>query len=231
MTDSRSYFEEIAPRWDEMRQRFFSDELRQKVLAAGEVDAGSSAADLGAGTGFLTAGLLELGAAVIAVDQAAAMLTEMRKRFAGAPGLDLRQGAADRLPIRDGEVDRAFANMVLHHVEDPALAIREMARILGPGGRLVVSDLDCHDFEFLRREQHDRWLGFERSLVRRWFEEAGLENVRIFDAAETCCAESECGSETAQVTIFIASGDRPLAAASPHGSSVQTREAKGGDTP
>ena len=100
----------------------------------------------------------------------------------------------------------AFANMHLHHVPAPGEAVKEMARTLGPGGRLVNTDLDAHDFEFLREEHHDRWMGFERSDIERWFREAGLSGVSVEDARESCCAESASGAESASVSIFAASG-------------------------
>lgn len=56
-----------------------------------------------------------------------------------------------------------FANMCPHHVENPPEAIREMARVVQPGGRLVITDLEPHDFTFLREEHHDRWMGFARA--------------------------------------------------------------------
>jgi len=75
--------------------------------------------------------------------------------------------------------------MCLHHVENPLAAIKEMRRILKRGGKLVITDMDEHQFEFLRAEQHDRWLGFKREDVKRWFLEAGLKNVTVNAAGET----------------------------------------------
>ena len=54
-----------------------------------------------------------------------------------------------------------------------------MVRILKPGGELVITDMDEHEFKFLKEEHHDRWMGFKREDVRRWFEEAGLKNVIV----------------------------------------------------
>lgn len=98
--------------------------------------------------------------------------------------------------------------MYLHHVESPSKAIKEMKRILKPGGKLVISDMDKHEFEFLLKEHHDRWTGFERENIMKWFAEAGLKNVKAVCVSQCCCAESDDGSETATVSIFVASGEK-----------------------
>jgi ubiquinone/menaquinone biosynthesis C-methylase UbiE len=98
--------------------------------------------------------------------------------------------------------------MYLHHVASPPQAIKEMVRLLKPGGKLVITDLDAHNFEFLRTEQHDRWLGFRREDVRRWFTAAGLKNVVVDCVGENCCAQSSCGCQSASVSIFVASGEK-----------------------
>lgn len=71
----------------------------------------------------------------------------------------------ESLPIADEAVDYVFANMYLHHVESPPEAIKEMARILKPEGRLIIADLDVHAFQFLKDEHHDRWMGFKREDI------------------------------------------------------------------
>jgi SAM-dependent methyltransferase len=84
-----------------------------------------------------------------------------------------------------------------------------MARILKPGGRLVITDLDRHDFDFLRTEHCDRWMGFDRPDVGRWFTETGLVDVKIDCVGENCCAASQSGCGEAAVSIFVASGTLP----------------------
>ena len=205
---SKDYFNQVASQWDEMRTAFFSEAVRERAYAVAGVMSGQIAADIGAGTGFIAEGLVQRGLRVICVDQSEAMLAMLRKKFAAAGNVDFRQGEAESLPIPDASLDAVFANMYLHHVEDPARAVREMARPLKPGGRLVITDLDEHGFDFLRREHHDRWMGFIRGDVRRWFEEAGLLDVAVEGVGERCTSQSSSGSETASVSIFVASGTK-----------------------
>ena len=124
--------------------------MRDRALAVANVHEDRIAADIGCGTGFITEGLVQRGLSVIAVDGSEAMLSQMKQKFACMNLIDYRLGEAGSLPIQDQTVDYAFANMYLHHVDVPPEAIREMARILKPGGVLVITDLDVHGFEFLR---------------------------------------------------------------------------------
>jgi len=209
--DRKEFFNNIASRWDEMRASFFSEPVREKAYAAAGIQAGQLAADVGAGTGFITEGLLRRGLRVISIDQSQAMLAELRRKFV-SPNLETRWGLAENLPLDSGSVDAVFANMYLHHVEQPARALQEMARLLKSGGRLVITDLDEHQFEFLRSEQYDRWLGFSRQDVRAWLQAAGLEQVTVDCLGENCCATSGDHAQAASVSIFIACGVKGQAA-------------------
>ncbi len=203
---SKDYFDRVAQDWDDMRENFFSDEVRVTALSTAAVQKGKIAADIGAGTGFISESLIRAGLQVIAVDQSEAILKEMKRKFAGIETIDYRIGQAQNLPISDATVDYAFANMCLHHVESPSEAIAEMVRILKPAGKLVITDLDEHEFDFLREEHHDRWMGFKRADIVAWFQSAGLREIRI-DSIGTCCeAQSSCGGEFASIGIFVASG-------------------------
>ena len=145
---------------------------------------------------------------VIAVDESEKMLDELRRRIP-VSGVERRVGSAERIPIEDESVDYVFANMLLHHVEEPSRAVREMARVLRPGGVVVITDLDSHEFEFLTTEQHDRWKGFERESVSSRLRGAGLTNVTVESLGEDCCSKSSKGDAEATVSIFIASGRKP----------------------
>ena len=205
--ETREYFESVADKWDEMRQTFFGPGVRDAAIAAAEITPSSVVVDVGVGTGFLASGALAAGARVIGIDSSPRMLEEAKKHF-GAQRFEARLGDVESLPVDTGEVDGVMANMVLHHAADPPGAIREMTRILKPGGRIVITDADTHQHEWLRTEQHDRWLGFARSDIARWFSDAGLVNVTVADTCETCCPISECGTK-AEITIFLARGVKP----------------------
>lgn len=132
---SKDFFDRVARDWDEMRERYFSEDVREGALAVAGVLQGRIAADIGAGTGFISQGLVREGLRVIAIDQSEAILNEMKRKFGDIGVIDYRIGNAEDLPIPDEAVDYTFANMCLHHVERPPVAIREMARILKPGGQ------------------------------------------------------------------------------------------------
>ena len=94
----------------------------------------------------------------------------------GASNVDLVVGEASRLPLEDGAVDAAFANMVLHHDEDPEAMLREMARVVRPGGTVAITDEVAHHYTWMREEHADVWLGVGRGQVGRYFATIGLED-------------------------------------------------------
>ena len=207
--DSKSYFEDISGEWDQMRECFFSEKVREAACTIAEVQSGKSAADIGAGTGFLTEELLSRDLRVVAVDQSSEMLDLMQRKFLHSNDIEYKQAQADeRIPLPDNSVDYAFANMYLHHVESPLEAIREMARITTFGGRVVITDLDAHTYEFLREKHHGRWMGFERVDITVWLKEAGLKEAGIDCIGEDCCDTPCDGTTTARISIFGAWGTK-----------------------
>ena len=208
IVESREYFDAVASRWDDLRASFFSDAVREKAFSLAQLQPGGTAADIGAGTGVMTEGLVRLGLKVIAIDQSAAMIEQMRSKFGSEPSIEYRQADAESLPLDGNAVDYVFANMYLHHAENPSRAIAEDASVLKEGGKLIVTDLDEHGFELLRIEQKDRWLGFKRPDVRAGFEDAGLTDVGVDRVGADCCANSESNKVSARASIFVAWGAR-----------------------
>jgi ubiquinone/menaquinone biosynthesis C-methylase UbiE len=203
----KDYFKEVAEEWDELRQGYFTEEVREAAIARAGLTPEAVVADVGTGTGFMLAGLLPLVKKAYGFDASPEMLEVARRNLAGAGNVELRVSEGDSLPLPDGSLDAAFANMYLHHTPDPAAAVAELARVVKPGGRLVLTDLDSHDHEWMRAEMADVWMGFDRGQVEEWFSQAGLVDVRVESAETSCCGTSSCGDEAA-ISVFVASGTR-----------------------
>jgi ubiquinone/menaquinone biosynthesis C-methylase UbiE len=211
---ARDYFDRVADDWDSIRAGYFTEALRDSAIARAYLRPEMEVADVGCGAGFIAAGLAPIVHRVHALDGSQAMLDVARRNLAAYNNVDYQLTDGSILPLPDASVDAAFANMVLHHCPDPAATLREMARILRPGGRIVITDMDRHDHEWMRAEMADEWLGFERAQVKRWLREAGLVNVLVTCSSQTCCATAQCAPDgRAEISVFIATGARPVSGA------------------
>ena len=119
-------------------------------------------ADLGAGEGTIAQLLAQRARRVIAIDNSPKMVEfgAALARKNGIANLEYRLGDLENVPIRTGTVDVAFLSQALHHAAHPERAIAEAWRILRPGGRAAVLDLNRHHLEEAREMYADLWLGF-----------------------------------------------------------------------
>lgn len=172
---SRDFFEKVAGKYGALTQPGGGWEALAAGLAAGF--AGRDVADLGAGEGALSLLLARFARSVTAVDQSKAMLREVRAK-AGRAGVGGRvkvaEGDLEDLPLPRASMDAVFMSQALHHAARPSHAVAEAARVLRPGGRLVVLDLVRHEQDWTREQWADQWLGFEADEVKQWMEQAGL---------------------------------------------------------
>jgi len=200
---TRTFFDAVGPEWDALRKVFNDDALRARAVAH-LVPAGLRVADIGTGTGILAAELARLGLRVVAIDHSARMLEAANAKLTaeGVKGVELRQGEASQLPLESSSVDAAFAHMVLHYLPSPSDALREMARVVVPGGKIVIVDFVAHEHEWMRHELGVTWLGFAEQELRGWFDEARLEGFRY---------ETRAGDSSARdlPATFIASAHKP----------------------
>jgi ArsR family transcriptional regulator len=138
-------------------------------------------ADLGCGEGYLTVEASRFASRVIAVDRSDEVLKRARAlaRRRKVSNVTWRRGEIEKVPIRDGGVDVAILSQALHHAADPARAAAEAARIVAPGGKVLVLDLRAHGEGWVRDRLGDRWQGFEDNALARLLKDAGLEGVRV----------------------------------------------------
>lgn len=175
---AQSFFARLAPDWDRVR----SLQAPEASVEAAILEAlGSKPVrrflDLGTGTGRMLQLIAPRAARSVGLDASHAMLSVARANLekAGLTRIELRQGDIYAPPFPPDAFDLIITHQVLHYLDDPARAIREAARLLAPGGRLLVVDFASHNLEFLREHQAHRRLGFAREQVSGWIEEAGLD--------------------------------------------------------
>jgi ArsR family transcriptional regulator len=198
-TKSQQFFASAAGQWDRLRQDLFGAASYLHALP-GLLDPEWTIGDLGCGTGQVAASLAPHVARVIAVDRSEDMLQAARRRLGDLANVEVRRGALEALPVQDGELDAATLLLVLHHLSDPAEALREAARALKPGGRVLISDMLPHDREVYRQQMGHVWLGFSRESLGRMLDAAGFEKVRITAMPPDATAKGPA--------LFVASGSK-----------------------
>lgn len=199
------YFAAVADHWDEIRSGYFTEQMRDAAIAKADLPPKAVVADVGTGTGFVAQGLALRAAKVIGFDASPEMLAVARRNLAAVGNVEWREAPGDQLPVATDTLDGVFANMYLHHAPDPSAAIKELARVIKPGGVVCITDLDQHDHEWQREQMADRWLGFARDDIRRWFADAGLKQIDVDCAEGTCNA---CGPDgtVEPLSVFVAIG-------------------------
>lgn len=136
-------------------------------------------ADLGCGEGFLTLEVARWARHVTAVDRSAEVIARARQiaRRRRSRNIRWKRGELEKLPLGDGTVDLALLSQALHHATDPSRALAETHRVLRPGGKVLVLDLDAHEETWVRQTLGDRWLGFTRDQLSDLLEAAGFTDL------------------------------------------------------
>jgi ubiquinone/menaquinone biosynthesis C-methylase UbiE len=205
------YFAVHAATWDQVRAMHVAEE---KVEAAIHQAVGSepigALLDIGTGTGRVLELLAHQAGRALGIDQSPQMLGMARDRLerAGLRNVQLRQGDIYALPVERDGYDLVVLHQVLHYLDDPSRALREAARTLRPGGRLLVVDFAPHREEELRAAHAHRRLGFAHDEIAGFLADAGLEPTLTRDLAPD-------GAGSLTVSLWMAQDRRLLSDALP----------------
>ncbi len=172
---AKDFFSGIADRWDTIREEFEHPDIRIGAISALVVP-NLKILDIGTGTGAMLPVFAAAAETVVALDNSEAMLTRARAlcRTEGLDNVRFCNADVGDIPFSDGHFDACNCSMVLHHVVRPEVALAEMARVVRPGGHLMVTAFCSHEQTWMRDELAHQRLGFDRSEMEDLFTGAGL---------------------------------------------------------
>ncbi len=202
--DAAAYFARNASHWDEIRSLYVDEaEVEEALRQAAGPGPFRRLIDLGSGSGRMLTLFGPNAESAIGLDLSQQMLNIARAQTAeaGLTQCELRHGDifATRLP--DGYADLVVVHQVLHYLSDPAAAVAEAARLVAPGGRLVIADFAPHRLEFLREQHQHRRLGFSDEEMKGWLRTAGLSPLGRIALPP---------AKPDGLTVYVWSGPRPL---------------------
>jgi ArsR family transcriptional regulator len=173
---AQRYFSGHAEIWDQIRSLHVAEsEVEEAIARALGEEALGHLVDIGTGTGRMIELFGPRAETAIGIDRSSEMLRLARVKLAAAGiASSLRQGDMYALPLADGSADWVIIHQVLHYAHSPAAAIAEAARVLSPGGRLLIVDFAAHEREELRTSDAHIRLGFDDEAMTGWFAAAGL---------------------------------------------------------
>ncbi|HHV99265.1 MAG TPA: methyltransferase domain-containing protein [Clostridiaceae bacterium] len=208
--DPREFFDRVAPEWEQLSKICYDESIRNKLFELNLLDENMTVLDLGSGDGYLSRAVAAYVKKVIAVDISGEMLNELKKKAkaAGISNIEAIESDGQDVPLDDSSVEMVCANMYLHHIEEPNIAIGEMYRLVKPGGKVFVADFCIHKNEEFKEKMHDIWTGFKRQEIKKWFNDNGFTNIQI----ETFQANVDSGivSPKDRMNIFVLTAEKPL---------------------
>jgi len=206
---AQTYFKEHAGEWDRIRTLHVAEKEVETAIgdALGEGPF-PLLVDLGTGTGRMLELFAPRANRALGFDLSHDMLAYARMKLerAGLAQAQARHGDLYNVPLADAAADAVILHQVLHFLDDPAAAVAEAARVLKPGGKLLVVDFAPHGLEFLREQSAHRRLGFASSQIKRWLQAAGLKVDRQRDLAPG----EGVGADKLTVSLWL--GSKPAAA-------------------
>ena len=177
-----AYFTQNAARWDQIRSLYVAEaSVEQAIVKAAGEGPFRQLVDLGTGAGRMLTLLGSRVQSAVGLDLSQQMLNIARANVAkaGLARCELRHGDIFSTDLASASADLVVVHQVLHYLNDPAAAVKESARLVGPGGRLLIVDFAPPTLEFLREQHAHRRLGFHDHEIERWMLMAGLGKIKV----------------------------------------------------
>ena len=162
---------------------YYSDRVANELMDLVE---GTDVLLVGCEDGYVLSSLALAGHRVVALDFDPAHLSRVLKVLRGWRQIEVVRLEGRSFPFDDGSFDTVLVSLFAHHATNPARVFEEGARVLRPGGKLVMADLLKHEETWMMDKLHDVWLGFTSEEVSGWMEDAKLEDIRVHRTGERC---------------------------------------------
>lgn len=206
---AQEYFRQHAQEWDRIRALYVAEgDVESAMLDAMGPGPFGLLLDLGTGTGRILELFAGRYARGLGLDVNQSMLAYARNKLtaAGLESAQVRHGDLYALALQDHSADAVVMHQVLHYLTEPAHALREAARVLAPGGRLLIADFAPHDVESLRDQHAHTRLGLANSQVEQWASDAGLNIVLHREL------QPAVGNRAQKLTVSLWIAEQPLRA-------------------
>ncbi len=180
-SETKEFFNRVAPEWEDIRSGYYDESVKNKLIEMKLLQSGMTVMDLGAGDGYLSRAVARYVKKVVAVDISGEMLRELAKKAAAESIANIETLESDGcdMPVEDASMDIVCASMYLHHIEEPEQAVKEMKRVLKPGGKVFLADFKEHSNKELKEKMHDVWPGFSADEIRDWFAKCGFREIKM----------------------------------------------------
>lgn len=200
--DTRDYFNEVAHNWEEIRKGYYDESIKNYLINMNLLKKNMTIVDLGSGNGYISLAAAKYVSKVIAVDISAEMLKELENnaKASGIKNIRTLESDGQDVALKDNIADLVCANMYLHHIEQPVMAVKEINRLLKTGGMVFLADYCEHKNMKLKEEMHDLWPGFNMKELKSWFLNNGFKDINFIVLDE----QAKNAQERARIFILTA---------------------------
>ena len=172
---ARTFYKYLSKVYDRVNPFVWNEAMRDEAIGRLDLSADDRVLDVGCGTGFATAGLLEHVDRVHGLDQSVHQLERAFGKFGRRGPVDFYRGDAERLPFRDDAFDVTWSSGSIEYWPEPVAALAEFRRVTRPGGQVLVVGPDYPNRTVFQKLADAIMLFYDEEEADRMFSEAGFE--------------------------------------------------------